>query len=44
MSQQLWVVNSLGGYLSNNVLAKQIRHAAQPLMKFRQIGGSKREL
>ena len=37
MGQQLWVVNSLGGYLSNNVLSKQIRHAAQPIMKFRQF-------
>ena len=37
MSQQLWATSSLGGYLSNNVLSKQIRHAAQPLMKFRQF-------
>ena len=37
MGQQLWVTNSLGGYLSNNVLSKQIRHSAQPLMKFRQF-------
>jgi N4-gp56 family major capsid protein len=37
MSQQIWATNSLGGYLSNNVLSKQIRHAAQPLMKFRQF-------
>lgn len=32
MGQQLWAVSSLGGYLSNNVLSKQIRHAAQPLI------------
>jgi hypothetical protein len=38
MGQQLWVVSSLGGYLSNNVLSKQIRHAAQPL---NNIGGLK---
>lgn len=37
MSQQLWSVSTLGGYLSNSVLSKQIRHAAQPLMKFRQF-------
>jgi N4-gp56 family major capsid protein len=37
MGQQLWVTSSLGGYLSNNVLSKQIRNAAQPLMKFRQF-------
>lgn len=37
MAQQVWAVNSLGGYLSNNVLSKQIRHAAQPMMKFRQF-------
>ena len=37
MGQQLWVVNSLGGYLSNNVLSKQIRYAAQPIMRFRQF-------
>jgi len=37
MSQQIWATSSLGGYLSNNVLSKQIRHAAQPLMKFRQF-------
>lgn len=37
MGQQVWVTSSLGGYLSNNVLSKQIRHAAQPMMKFRQF-------
>ena len=37
MSQQVWSVSSLGGYLSNNVLSKQIRHATQPMMKFRQF-------
>ena len=37
MSQQLWSVSSLGGYLSNDVLSKQIRYSAQPLMKFRQF-------
>jgi len=37
MGQQLFAVNSLGGFLTNNVLSKKIRHAAQPLMKFRQF-------
>jgi N4-gp56 family major capsid protein len=37
MSQQLWAVDSLGGYLSNDTLSKQIRHASQTLQKFRQF-------
>jgi N4-gp56 family major capsid protein len=37
MSQQIWATDSLGGYLANDVLSKQIRHAAQPLMRFRQF-------
>lgn len=37
MSQQVWVTSSLGGYLSNNILSKQIRYSAQPMMKFRQF-------
>lgn len=37
MGQQLFATNSLGGFLTNNVLTKQIRHASQPLMKFRQF-------
>lgn len=37
MGQQVWAVNSLGGYLGNPELSKKIRHAAQPLMKFRQF-------
>ena len=37
MGQQIWATDSLGGYLSNDVLSKQIRHAAQPIMKFRQF-------
>lgn len=34
---QLWVTSSLGGYLGNRKLSRTIRHAAQPLMKFRQF-------
>jgi N4-gp56 family major capsid protein len=37
MGQQLWMTDNLGGYLSNDVLSKQIRHSAQPIMKFRQF-------
>lgn len=37
MSQQLWATSSLGGYLSNNVLSKQIRYLAQTQQKFRQF-------
>jgi len=37
MGQQLWSVSSLGGYFTNNQLSAKIRHAAQPLQKFRQF-------
>jgi N4-gp56 family major capsid protein len=37
MAQQIWAVNSLGGYLASDQFSKQIRHAAQPLQKFRQF-------
>jgi len=37
MSQQVWVTNSLGGYLGSPKFSKKIRHAAQPLQKFRQF-------
>ncbi len=37
MAQQIWAVNSLGGYFSNDQLSKQLRHRAQPMMKFRQF-------
>lgn len=39
MGQQ-WSPDSTGGYLANDVLSKKIRHAAQPLMKFRQFARS----
>lgn len=41
---QLWVTSSLGGYLGNRKLSRTIRHAAQPLMKFRQFCGIKEAL
>lgn len=37
MDGQLWVTDSLGGYLGNRKLSRSIRHVAQPLMKFRQF-------
>lgn len=37
MSQQVWLTDSLGGYLSNDVLSKQIRHRSQTIQKFRQF-------
>jgi N4-gp56 family major capsid protein len=37
MSQQLWATTSLGGWLSNNELSRQIRHRSQTLQKFRQF-------
>ena len=37
MGQQIWVTSSLGGYLSNDVLSKQVRYRAQTLQKFRQF-------
>jgi len=44
MAGQYWQVNTAGGYLANPRLSRTIRHAAQPLMKFRQfvrqIGGA----
>ena len=41
---QLWVTSSLGGYLGNRKLSRTIRHAAQPLMKFRQFCSIKEAL
>jgi len=37
MAGQLWLTDSLGGFLANAPLSKKIRHGAQPLMKFRQF-------
>lgn len=37
MSGQLWAVNSLGGFLANPPLSAKLRHASQPLQKFRQF-------
>lgn len=37
MAGQLWSVSADGGYFSNAKLSKSLRHAAQPMMKFRQF-------
>jgi N4-gp56 family major capsid protein len=37
MASQLWVTNSLGGYLSSFNLSKELRVALQPKAKFRQF-------
>ena len=34
---QLFSVNTLGGYFTNNKLTKKVRHRAQPIQKFRQF-------
>lgn len=38
---QLWVTNSLGGYMYSDNLSKVLRHAVQPLCKFRQFADVK---
>jgi len=37
MGQQIWATNSLGGFLSNDELSRQIRHASQTIQRFRQF-------
>lgn len=37
MGQQLWSVNSLGGWLSNNQLSREVRHRSQTVQRFRQF-------
>lgn len=37
MAGQLWVTNSLGGYMSSYNLSKTLRSAVQPTVKFRQF-------
>lgn len=41
MAQQLWVTNSLGGYMSAKNLSKELRMSVQPLVKFRQFSDIK---
>ena len=37
MAGQVWSVSATGGYLANAKLSKTMRHATQPLFKFRQF-------
>lgn len=37
MAGQLWVTNSLGGYMSSQNLSEELRFAVQPMTKFRQF-------
>ncbi len=41
MAGQIWVTNSLGGYMYSDQLSKVLRHAVQPLCKFRQFADVK---
>jgi hypothetical protein len=34
---QLWVTDSVGGYMASDRLSKTLRMAVQPLCKFRQF-------
>jgi len=43
MAQQLWVTNTLGGYMGCPKLSRELRHAAEPLMRFRQFCRIKEE-
>ena len=37
MSGQIWATDSVGGYMHSLNLSKVLRHAVQPLVKFRQF-------
>lgn len=41
MSGQVWVTNTLGGYMSAKNLSKKLRYALQPLVKHRQFCDAK---
>lgn len=41
MAGQVWVTDSLGGFMSARGLSKELRHALQPLCKFRQFADLK---
>jgi hypothetical protein len=41
MAGQIWVTNSLGGYMYSDSLSQTLRHAVQPLVKFRQFADIK---
>src|SRR3546814_14982023 len=37
MSGQVWLTNSLGGYMYSDKLSRELRMAVQPAVKFRQF-------
>jgi N4-gp56 family major capsid protein len=41
MAGQLWMTDTLGGYMYSDNLSKELRHAVQPLVKFRQFADIK---
>lgn len=41
MAGQVWVTNSMGGYMFSETLSKVLRMAVQPLVKFRQFADVK---
>jgi N4-gp56 family major capsid protein len=41
MPGQIWVTNSLGGYMYSESLSRVLRYAVQPLVKFRQFADVK---
>jgi N4-gp56 family major capsid protein len=41
MGQQVWVTNSLGGYMFSETLSRVLRYSVQPLVKFRQFADIK---
>jgi len=43
MAEQLWVTNTLGGYMGCPKLSEKLRHAAEPMRKFRQFCRIKEE-
>lgn len=43
MAQQLWVTDTLGGFMGCPKLSRELRHAAEPLMRFRQFCRIKEE-
>lgn len=43
MAQQLWVTDTLGGFMGCPKLSRELRHAAGPMMRFRQFCRIKEE-
>jgi N4-gp56 family major capsid protein len=41
MSGQVWVTNTVGGYMSAQNLSKELRNVVQPMVKFRQFADIK---